>query len=69
MNYKDQIVDYAVALRAAQKQRIAAPEGPAKSAASTLEHLVRKKLNEVVDLYQFTLEKAEAQRIQQERER
>jgi hypothetical protein len=49
-NCDDNIIAYAEAMRTAQKSRLAAPEGPAKEAASFMEHMARKKLNQFVDL-------------------
>lgn len=55
---KDLIVAHAVALRAAQKLRLGAVEDSGREAAKNLEFLARKKLNELVDLYEHKLAKA-----------
>jgi hypothetical protein len=49
-NCDDNIIAYAEQLRAAQIRRLAAQEGTEKEAASFIEHMARKKLNQFVDL-------------------
>ena len=50
-NCDDNIIAYAEQLRAAQIRRLGAKEGTTeKEAASFIEHMARKKLNQFVDL-------------------